>query len=277
LKISTPLFSLGACQPANTNVLVRLAESECQPRILLAVDTMCTSSDLSWAAALARRMRGELHIVGVPSKPARMARGARLNWAVGDASLCIDTGAFLDRVALRAAEVGARMIVIAGEGLRPGEDIASLARVTQTPVLVARGRLEAGPVLGATDLRDAGLHVLRRSAEMGLLIEAPVVAVHNDSPLKPAACSSPTANVDASLTEATARVPSITMSVLRSDDDSVQAILEEAQSMAAALVVVGTRCRPASERIRRKSTATRVVLSADCSVMVTPIPPQAAR
>lgn len=272
---------MSACQPANTNVLVRLAESEPQPRILLALDEMCTPpSDMTWAAALARQMRGELHIIRVPSKPARVARGARLNRAVGDAYLCIDTGTFLDRVALHAAAFGARMIVLSARALRPGEDIASLARVTQIPVLVARGRLLAGPVLGATDLRDAGLHVLRRSAEMGGMMDTPVVAVHNDSPLvrpEPATCSNPTTNADARLTKATARVPSITMSVLRSDDDSVQAILDEAQSMAAALVVVGTHCRPGSERVRRESVATRVVFSADCSVMVTPIPQQAAQ
>jgi nucleotide-binding universal stress UspA family protein len=209
-----------------------------------------------------------------------MARGARLNRAVGDAYPCIDTTAFLDRVALHAAVFGARIIVLSGRALTPGKDIASLARVTQIPVLVARGRLLAGPVLGATDLQDAGLHVLRRSAEMGAMMDAPVVAVHNDPPLvrrEPAACSTPTINADAGLTEATARVPSITMSVLRSDDDSVQAILDEAQSMAAALVVVGTHCRPGSERVRRESVATRVAFSADCSVMVTPIPQRAAQ
>lgn len=192
-------------------------------------------------------------------------------------------GGFVEKVAEHAAELDALLIVVPPREGRMGRTITSLASTSGVPVLVARAATKDETIVAATDLESEGYPVLRRAAQLGQQLDAPVIAVHNVNPMSvvvgidmawPVTVlpGDPTREARrARLMRATDKLPADARAVVRNEVNPVDAILAEARQHDADLVVVGTRKRGWFDRLVGGSVAAQVVNRAKRSVLVTPL------
>lgn len=197
--------------------------------------------------------------------------------------LRIRIGTFIQDAACRAAEVDAGLIVLAPSTGRLGTTATSLAHAASCPVLVARTSVPEATLLAATDLEDEDYWVLRKAVELGEQLKAPVVAVHNVSclptafnlELTPAALAARERSGGKEtpalrLVRASARLDTPIETVLSTEIDPVDAILDQARVHDARMIVVGTRRRRSLGLGMTRSVPAEVVNRSDRSVLVTP-------
>ena len=122
-------------------------------------------------------------------------------------------------------------------------------------------------------MKDDDYWVLRQAVELGTRLEAPVVAVHNVSCL-PVAFDRRAPGAPASiptqalrLVRATEQLESSMETVVATEVDPVDAILDQAQAHNADIIVVGARPR---WRLPDRSVAAEVVDRSDRSVLIAP-------
>ena len=194
--------------------------------------------------------------------------------------LRIRIGSFIQDAACRAAEVDAGLIVLAPSTGRLGTTATALAHAASCPVLVARTSAPEATLLAATDLEDDDYWVLRKAVELGERLKAPVVAVHNVSCLPAAFNLQPTLGLAGEregretralrLLRAGERLDASIETVVSTEIDPVDAILEQAEVHDAHMIVVGTRRRQSLGRSLARSVAAEVVNRSDRSVLVMP-------
>jgi nucleotide-binding universal stress UspA family protein len=218
-----------------------------------------------------------------------------LGHALSPGQLEVVRGDFVEITCERALELAAALVVIAPSRRLLDSNVESLATRSGLPILIARSGSELDPcVVAATDLEDARFPVLRAAAQLAQVLGAAVVPVHNVCPL-PAmlrgAAHHPSALRERAAWLATAKerkqsglaraVGELELSqagVISDDYDAARAILHEARSRKADLVVVGLRTRSWIERLLSPSVATSVVRGARRSVLITPLSqPEAMR
>lgn len=264
------------------------------------------------AAALARVLEADLHVMRVlPERPrvnplfpqhnladavgtvestVRVDRSTRawLRACLGRRTAAgvptvIAHGAFVSRVVEHATALEAVLIVVPPRKARLGHLVTSLASAACVPVLVAREATRGDTIIAATDLESPEYPVLSRAARLGQRLDAPVVAVHNLTPMSLAVPLDPTVPPavllenpiqevrSAHLSQVAERLAATTHPVVRTEVDPVDAILAEARACDADLVVVGTHRRSWLNRLLRGSIAAQVVNRAKRSVLVTPL------
>ncbi|MEO8182339.1 MAG: universal stress protein [Deltaproteobacteria bacterium] len=196
--------------------------------------------------------------------------------------VCTRSGDFVSHAAARAVEIDASLIVVPPGGRHAGEVAVKLACAAQLPVLVARDATFEESIVAATDLKDPTYPVLRTAASLSRRLDAPVIALHNLSPMvliasRGLGCAvAPDAGRSHArarehLERAVRRLSSQTTIVVAEEVDPADAILHEAQARNADLITVGTRRRSWLERLLVSSLAARVVNGTERSVLVVPI------
>jgi nucleotide-binding universal stress UspA family protein len=198
----------------------------------------------------------------------------------------IDSGTAHAGILAVAERIGAGLIVMG-----PGGTALHVARSADVPVLVARASPPGGVVLGATDFSDPALPAVtmaaaearRRGVRLRLvhcldLDEATYVAgsglagVIGVWPLPQAVIDQAEAAAREQLREAAAAADIAAEAVVVRASPAV-GILQAAESVATALIVVGTRGRTGLARLALGSVAEAVISRADCSVLVVPLHP----
>lgn len=196
------------------------------------------------------------------------------------------SGSFVEQTAAYAHSLGVELIAVPARPGRFGTTVTRLAQAAGVPVLVARAPRAAGSIVAATDLTDQRYPVLRKASELGALLDASVVAVHNVAPVAqvagvggalwavPEELGASVLELQRSrLEQASTRAPGDVEPVLATERSPAEAILHEASARDAELVLVGTRARTWLSRLMSGSVAARVVNEATQSVMVTPLEP----
>lgn len=280
-------------------------------RVLFAVaGDVCPSVSFARAATLARVLNAELHVLRVISGAASFRSLAGDAPALHDADglrhfldACRSTqdwcertaggpvsaerwdvrvGAFIPEVAKHAAELRATWIAVAPQWRHMGRLVTSLARKTGLPVLLARGSTDGTAIVAATDLTDQRYPVLIAASALGRQLGRNVVALHNHAPrrLRPHLTSPRVPQLQASdsseirkrlLTRVAQSISADSEPVVSSEFDAVEAILREARTRNAELIVVGTRSHSWLHRAVVGSVSTALVDSTVRSVLVTPL------
>jgi nucleotide-binding universal stress UspA family protein len=160
--------------------------------------------------------------------------------------------------------------------------VTSLACSASIPVLVARGGLGGRAIIAATDLRKLGYPVLWKAAEIGRRLQVSMIAVHNVD-LQPITTPDmawilrvprPVSLLDGPaerLARVAAQLPVDTETVVRSEDNPADAILNEARTHDADFVVVGARRRSWYDWPLCGTVASRIVNRGERSVLVLPL------
>ena len=192
-------------------------------------------------------------------------------------------GDFPEQVVRYCGRVGAQAIVVSSDVETPGSVVTALACSSGVPVLLAREGGGHATIVAATDLRDRDYPVLHKAAEMGHRLRAAVVAVHNVNPLAVVLPFDVDWPIVLTRSESSQRalVERLTSASLESNLGSkpvvhyelnpVAAIVGQARSCDADLVVVGARTQRWFDRPAFGSVASQVVNRAHCSVLVTPL------
>lgn len=198
----------------------------------------------------------------------------------------IETGTAHAGILRVADRLGAGLIVVG-----PGETALRVARSASVPVLVARPSPTGVAVLGATDFSDPSLPAVhmaaaeaRRRGERFRLVhclDMDVAAYVGGAGLPDVIASwpLPQALMDQLEADARERLAAALLKmnvvaealVLRSSPAA--GILDAAQSVPTALIVVGTRGRTGLARLALGSVAEAVINRARCSVLVVPLHP----
>lgn len=258
--------------------------------------------------SLATLLGHQLRVVRVVSAPSRLRRflarkgkievmrdahQATRDWLVkrlGEhgrfVQITIALGSFVQRVAMHARAVDCGLIVVAPRAVLAGSVVTALARRSNKPVLAARTSGASQGILAATDLRLEGLPVVEHAARLASNLHAELFAIHNVDPLwmpasgpalpemvAPVVVPRKAETLDRRerLSALTSDLPVPVTPVVTSLIDPVYAILEEARTRGAGLIVVGTRQRTAWERLLGGSVAAQVVSRTQRSVLVSPI------
>jgi nucleotide-binding universal stress UspA family protein len=224
--------------------------------------------------------------LGAEAPPAfAVTRAARLARALG-ARLAVHPvhrGDFVHEVAIRSVELGACVVVVTADGSRLGSRVTGLVQASGRPVLVARDAETDDCIIAATDLESIEFPVLSDASALAQLLASRVVAVHNLTPISVilgGGLSCPVsippdereiAERGRLLMRATRGVTTCEAVVVRHEHDSAAAILEEARSREADLIVVGSRRRTWAGRMIAGNVTERVVNRARRSVLVTPL------
>jgi nucleotide-binding universal stress UspA family protein len=260
------------------------------------------------ALSMATKLEAELQVVRVLPEPPRLRRTSPLfeseaaiekrrlahtltvRWLsseLGEAArfmrVVVAQGDFVEQVAHRAKSRRVRLIVVSPEVRRAGAVVTSLARAAETPVLGPRSGGRGGPILAATDMSHPAFPVLWEAALLARQLAAPLVTFHNipQTLLVPPhpivipdlvmiGATPPEARRER-LTDVASLLPIPSTSVVRSEVDAVDAILGEAATLRAELIVVGTHYRSWWDRALNVSVAAEIVGRAKRSVLVTPI------
>lgn len=286
------------------------AFGEARSTVLLAVrDRHCTSSLLR-AATIAQKRGDQLHVLSVlPEVPhmnvlfpqhnmVELLRGLEhtrdvdsstrkwlSDWLLEDdipEHFSVAHGDFVKVVAARAKELHARLIVVAPQEDGLNQAAVSLVLAAGVPVLAARQATGGDAIVAATDLTSLDYPVLGGAAELGRLLDARVIAVHNVEPYAVVATMEAAALAQVpvepalasraqQLSRASQRMPIDVRPVVRSESDTVDAILKVAQAQDADVVVVGARDRTWLGRFTARNVAARVVDRAEHSVLVLPL------
>lgn len=202
----------------------------------------------------------------------------------------LDTGTVHAGILRVADRVGAGVIVIG-----PGAAAARIARSADVPVLVARPSPAGGGVLGATDFSDPSLPALQVAAAEARKRGTTLRVVHcldvdeagsgasyiAGAGLPGALGAWPLApGVIDQLDDAARQRLTAAMEHIDTDAEPlvlrrspVAGILEAAEAVATALIVVGTRGRTGLSRLALGSVAEAVMSGASCSVLVVPLRP----
>jgi nucleotide-binding universal stress UspA family protein len=216
---------------------------------------------------------------------ARDAVGRELESILGDqpfsTEIVLDSGTPHTGVLAQAARAGAGVIVIG-----PGEVAAQIARHAPVPVLVARPS-PAGCVVGATDFSDPSLQTLRVAAAEACRRRVPLHLIYAldlglhfpgrlavAQPYLEGLAGVALDGVDELHTAAAQRL----VELLREfnvegqtavvSGHAVSAIVGYAESVGAGLLVVGRHGGSGFAQLTLGSTATSVIESAPCSVLV---------
>lgn len=281
-------------------------------RVLFALsDDDRPTATLRRAAALAASLGAELSVVRVLDDPTgRDARGGRIDvleavrlvertrramrstteWLSASTSsdvapphVALRVGDFVLEVTREATDVQAELVVIPPRRTKVGDLAATLARAASVPVLVGRDPAPGRLIVAATDLEDPELRVLRKAAEMGRATGAPLVAVHNVSPVSLVAGLGGAWPLDLTLSpevarsrrsrlaRASASVCPSAETVVATQVNAVEAIVREARDRRADLVIVGARPRSWMGRLVSEAVASHVVDRAEASVLVLPL------
>jgi len=244
------------------------------------------------AAGLAQRFEVDLHVVLVIPSPSwsrdvddNVAQASRtidrladtMHWCHTILSPPYPTacyariGAFVSEVADHVRVHGASMIVLPPYEGRSAACVTALATGSRVSVLVARPPTPGSVVLAATDLHDKHYPVLQRAVDLVAALHQPLVAIntleegsdarellqHRTELVAALAPVAPVAPVD------------VKISATPSPAD---AILWEARTREADLVVVGAHSRPWFGPDKpRPSTASELLCRAQCSILVTPM------
>jgi nucleotide-binding universal stress UspA family protein len=194
----------------------------------------------------------------------------------------VSVGEFMPEVARRAAELGAAWIAVAPQWRQTGRLVTALARETGLSVLLVRDSTAGTAIVAATDLSDLRYPVLIAAGALGLQLGRPVVALHNHSPrrlrphlLYPRALQLQADDTSDSRSRLLTRVAhGISVdaeAVVANELDAVEAILREARSRNAELIVVGTRTHSWLRRAVVGSVSSELVDRTIRSVLVTPM------
>ena len=225
---------------------------------------------------------------------ARQAVNRELESILGDQSVStevvLDSGTPHSGVLAQAVQVGAGVIVIG-----PGEVAAQIARHAPVPVLVARPS-PAGCVVGATDFSDPSLQTLRVAAAEARRRHVPLHVIYAldlgigmrrtpvAQPYLEGLAGVALDGIDDLRTAAQQRL----MDLLREfglegqaavvSGHAAGAIVGYAESVGAGLLVVGRHGGSGFAQLTLGSTATGVIESAPCSVLVSRVSvPQSLR
>jgi nucleotide-binding universal stress UspA family protein len=199
----------------------------------------------------------------------------------------IETGTAHAGVVTVAERVGAGLII-----LGHGATAQRVARSADVPVLIARPSPADGAILGATDFSDPSLPALQIAASEAKRRGARLRVVHcldlgeaaygagarlSGGALAPWPLPQPVTNqlegaARDKLSTAMATIDMASEAVVLRQPAAV-GILEAAQAVATALIVVGTRGRTGLARLALGSVAEAVISQAACSVLVVPLNP----
>ena len=246
---------------------------------------------LRQGATLARDLGTPLivcHVMPEMTTRARDAVGRELESILGDQPLSteivLDSGPPHTGVLAQAARAGAGVIVIG-----PGEVAAQIARHAPVPVLVARPS-PAGCVVGATDFSDPSLQTLRVAAAEARRRQVPLHLIYALDPGLRVPGRPPVAQpyleglagialdgVDELQAAAAQRLADLLSefkvegqtAVVSGHADS--AIVGYAERVGAGLLVVGRHGGSGFAQLTLGSTATRLIESAPCSVLVSSV------
>lgn len=247
------------------------------------------------AHRFARALGAELHVIrvvptaGVGSPPlggmARALREARrviaaarhtrklcdrvLDEHLPIKQLAVRMGAFIEQVALRAAEVDAMTIAVAPSHQRLSTSVIRLARQTGCSVLIPRGHSSFLTVVAATDLQDENIPVLRQAAQVATTLDATSIAVHSVVDVAQVASPAKLDDRRRTLARAMLDIDRQFEAVVVHAADAAQGILEQAHRRDADLIVVGVR--PARHPTSASATTASVIQGARRSVLVTPL------
>jgi nucleotide-binding universal stress UspA family protein len=270
----------------------------------------CPATRVRRAVGLARLLDAPVHVLRVlpertwlevlfsPRTVTRAARAVQRTLLAREATLdrlrdetegegviehvAVARGELVEQVAVYAASVDAKWIIVPPGEAPLGKAITSLATASGMPVFVARESSGAAEIVAGTDLESQEYPVLAKAAEVGRQLRAPFVAVHNVPPqpltgpelVWTTHLPRPQEVLDARnllLTQAVERFSSQMKGVVREELNSSDAILREAQARDADLVVVGTRRRSWFDGLGHVSVATQVVDRSAHSVLVLPL------
>lgn len=183
---------------------------------------------------------------------------------------------FAAKVAARAAEVGARLLLVPSRE-HSGQRTNTVLQATGIPVLVVWSCVSTCDILAATSLRYTDFPVLRGAAEIGRILGANVAAIHNvvpDSTERHEAlcrvrdCASASVKERGRMLIEATYVMRLKTAVLTHMVDTVEAILHEARLRNASLIVAGTHL---SENRRVNTVPIDLVNLASRSVLLVPL------
>lgn len=192
-------------------------------------------------------------------------------------------GNFIEQAAEHAEALDAEFIVLPPPAEGRGPVVTELARLAHRPVLVARAPTSSDSILAASDMRDGGTPVLASAATLGAQLDAPVVAMHNVTPVTmyvspdvawpvSVVSGAPLAVAQQELlSNATQRLHLAEEAIVSNEPNPVDAILAAARSKDVDLVVIGTRQRSWLGRLLAPSVADDVIDRSTRSVLVTPL------
>ena len=197
-----------------------------------------------------------------------------------DDRLVIGMGDVVEEAAVYATELAAAVVVVAADELN-GTQVTHLARIAARPVLVTHARRSAsGSVVAATDLSAEHYPVLQQARALATLRNAPLVTVHNVPPtaimrglafLRTGRLTSKRPIASALELQRASEVVGADAAVLLQTTDPARAVLDEARSRAADIIVVGTHQRTGLRERAHKSIAATIVDRARRSIIVEPI------
>jgi nucleotide-binding universal stress UspA family protein len=214
---------------------------------------------------------------------------ARLCPEAASPELFIEHGSDYDQILSRAEAWGADLIALGTHGRRGlkrwllGSVADQVVRAAHCRVLVARPS-PPGAVLATTDLSEPGLPAIRAAAEEAARRQVRLVVMHAmDLPregdaamgllgalpaLDPPEVRAQKRALAAELIATALQDAKAQGDIVIANDDAVDETLQLAQSLPAALVVVGTHGRSGLARVVLGSRASRVLEKAPCSVLV---------
>lgn len=250
---------------------------------------VCPSPRTAWHIPRRRRPLAALRSIEAleKSRAELLQRCGAIVWpALPEPQILSAEGDPIEVTARIATELGAELIVLPPQPRPCGDAAMQIVQAARVPVLVARPGRSHNIVVAATNLKDQRYPVLRHARSISALLQADLLLVHNVEP----ALIAPTPEVamlwlqtappaekesQAHTLDAVAkRIPRCTGSIIRSEANTAQAILDTSRSCDADLIVVGVaRVYSRWERLLGKSVAARVAERAYRSVLLFPISP----
>lgn len=221
------------------------------------------------------------------TRGAAIARCATLLWpTVPDERILSSEGDFVDAVVQSAAELGVELIVLPPQCHDCGNTATRIVASARVPVLVARPGRSHNVVVAATNLADRRYPVLRQARSFGALLHADLLLVHNVVPsfvsLSPETAmlwlagppSLQAQLMQRRLAQAAEGLSRCVGTVVKTEPNTVHAILDAARQCDADLIVVGvTRSYSRWQRLWGHGVAARVTQQAQRSVLLFPVAP----
>lgn len=214
---------------------------------------------------------------------------ARCNYilpgAIPSKNLLLRQGDFVREVVTTALDTGADLVVMPADMKRSGLLAMDVAHFAKVPVLVARPPRSHNIVLAATTLADGRYPVLNKARQLGGLMDAQMVFVHNVAPVKVSVAhekqdgpmvvlkGEKADQAQARLKTVAHKFPRCIAAVVKKRLNTAQAILEAARECDAELIVLGVKRRSSPiERMLGGCVAARVAEHAWRSVLLAPVP-----
>jgi nucleotide-binding universal stress UspA family protein len=178
----------------------------------------------------------------------------------------------------------ARLVVVPESEISGGEEVVAIVDTTSVPVLVSRDAHPGDAIVVATDLSDDRLPVLKQGIEIGAVLGANIAFMHNVKPVFSTRYATffsehVSANrvLDAVFGRTEERLKGLASelgdgidTVVVSEPDTADAIVDAAWRCQADIVVVGSRPRTRLAGLFRKRVAPEVVERTARSVLVVP-------